>query len=244
MARVTEDTRSALMAALKAIKADRDKGVSWAKTRSAHLVKGEKVNYSQAWLYVTHQSLPKEQRITGSESEVAAKIVAARDKEQQSWGLIAVRCSSPATEFPTYPEAKVRRVYRSTAKAESVGTRIGHGGRFLYGKEFAEALYGDVLKESGTRLELGELERIMKDKDAPLERRRAAAVIAQRQRLNLKEVAELRTLADERGIKHAGLSKPRLITELVRATQRAMAAQPTLAEEVKVAQKDEEQANA
>lgn len=59
---------------------------------------------------------PKD-RIKGTDDEIAAGIVAARNDDEQSWGRIAARAG--------LPEGKVKKLYESASGKSSSGQRVG-----------------------------------------------------------------------------------------------------------------------
>lgn len=81
----------------------------------------------KAMLAYLVQTIPARQKIKGSDEDVAQKIVAARDEDQDSWGRISARAN--------LPESRVRKIYTDTSGINSRGLRIGKGGRFPEGVE-------------------------------------------------------------------------------------------------------------
>lgn len=73
-------------------------------------------------------------------------VVALRDYYQISWGAIGIMCNTT--------ESRVRSLYKKATNTESVGTRIGKGGRYFAGDP---DLYADQLKVSGTKIPAGEI---------------------------------------------------------------------------------------
>lgn len=59
-----------------------------------------------------------------TEEDLAAKVVKARDAENQSWGMISARTS------PLVAEGRVKSLYEKTTGKATLGLRIGKGGRY------------------------------------------------------------------------------------------------------------------
>jgi len=70
---------------------------------------------------------PKDKVSWKNEEDLAEKIVALRDEDSISWGIIAIRVG--------VPETKVRKMYTDTTGVDNKGLRIGKGGRHPKGEE-------------------------------------------------------------------------------------------------------------
>lgn len=101
-----------------------DKGMNW-----ADIAEKLKVHPGKAMLAYLVVNVKPSERIKGKDDkELAKAIVAARDKEKLSWGVIAARAD--------IPESRVRSLYRSVKGDDADrGNRIGKGGRYPEGAE-------------------------------------------------------------------------------------------------------------
>jgi len=94
-----------------------------------HLVNAN-VTYSRAWQIVTMALLEHFQpelivpeAVKASKDQLGQAIVAMRDQQANSWGLIGCRAG--------LPEGAIRKMYKLNSGKLDRGQRIGHGGRFL-----------------------------------------------------------------------------------------------------------------
>lgn len=103
-----------------------------------------------------------------------------------SWGRISVMMGLQADRpMPSTPESKVRRMFVDATDTESVGLRIGRGGRWF---DQDASLYEENLKATGTRFAKGEA------------RSADRAQVAQLQKLLNTSFQELKAQAKDLGI--------------------------------------------
>lgn len=106
--------------------------------------------YSKFWLLHRRAELAAEGWTFKEPTKAIVKQM--RDDKNYSWGEIAARHGDGP--FGT-PEGRIRRMYTEATGKHHEGTRIGHGGRFLGGVDYAEALYRGQTKEGQPRMQVG-----------------------------------------------------------------------------------------
>lgn len=103
------------------------------------------LNYSQAWLAIRDHEIEDNLRVKG-DKRTAQRVQQLR-MQGCSWGEISVRF-----DYHEFPESKIRRMFKEASGMESVGLRVGRGGRFLLGEpEF----YQDEHRKPGFEFEAG-----------------------------------------------------------------------------------------
>lgn len=159
------------------------------------------LHYSPVWLFHTHHTLATESRVEFTPANVARL----RNKEQCSWGLIAVRCSDAASEFPNVPESRVRAVFATHTGTRSQGLRNGAGGRYYVDPRFYE---GDLVTH-GTQ--------------HPAEAPRPTGQVAERAAMLVKlEHTALLAMAGKAGLKVAKVAtKAEVVSAILRAERTA-----------------------
>lgn len=118
----------------KEIAALRDDGVSWADIADQIGIKAGKAMF----LHMCATVKPSERIKYTDDDDLAKKVVAARDKEQLSWGTIMARTGVGG--------AKLRSLYEKASGTATLGQRIGRGGRPPGG-----AAKRTAAKKSGTK---------------------------------------------------------------------------------------------
>lgn len=72
--------------------------------------------------YLVGQVDPTDRIEAKNDADLAKKVVAARDKDKLSWGVISARTG--------VAESRLRKIYTDTTGNDTLGNRIGKGGRF------------------------------------------------------------------------------------------------------------------
>lgn len=146
-----ESAQTLLEAALPLMAADGR--IPWSKVEAVTGIK-----YSRGWLIVRrawleannpealvdlNKVIPSAMEKYGQDYDFFRHVLGAvvadhRDKQELSWGEIAVRVGRP--------ESQVRKAYRALGAKKDLGLRIGKGGRFAYDEP---VLYQDNMKAEG-----------------------------------------------------------------------------------------------
>jgi len=112
------DKQKARLELGKEVMALRDEGVKWAEVN-------EQVEGGLGALMFAEMCarVKPSERVKYSDSdELGQFVVDLRDNEKLSWGVIAARCNTG--------EGKIRSAYSTATGADTIGNRIGKGGRF------------------------------------------------------------------------------------------------------------------
>lgn len=175
----------------------REEGVAW---KEALATVG--VSYAQGWLIVARAEAEKAgatfDASAMTEAEIAAEIARLR-AEGASWGTIMVVLD--------ITEARARKVWANASGTHSEGTRVGKGGRFLFGEK---ALYADQLAATGTALSAKE----RKSRSNYLGTAEAVKMVH-------LDLPALRALAEEYGV--SGKGNKAAIVNRIRRAQAAQA---------------------
>jgi hypothetical protein len=76
--------------------------------------------------YLVGQTDPADRFEAKNDADLAKRVVALRDKDKLSWGIISARSG--------VPESRLRKIYEDTTGTPTLGNRIGKGGRFPSGE--------------------------------------------------------------------------------------------------------------
>lgn len=158
----------------------REEGVAWKEALAA-----TDISYAQGWLIVERanlEALGLTVDTAGMTEAELAKVIAELRAKDASWGTIMVTLD--------ITEGRARKIWAGKTGTHSEGTRVGKGGRFLFGEP---ALYADQLAKTGTALAATE----KKVRENYLATGGAA-------RVAFMDLPELRALAEEMGVSPKG----------------------------------------